>query len=146
LVPGSWFYVFGESTTDDAIAFSSCVDNRCVLNVQVGDGPPRVLVSSPTDDVNFQGWTPDGGQILYTRDPRATAPPKDTPVDLRLISVTGGPSRSLHVPVFVKRGGRVDLSPDGRSIAYTEQDSFPELWVQDGIFPRFTAANPRANR
>ena len=146
LVPGSSFYVFGESPTDDAIAFASCADSRCVLNVQVGDGPPRVLVSSPTDDISFQGWTPDGRQILYTRDPRATALAKDTLVDLRVTPVTGGLSRSLHVPIFVSRGGRVDLRPDGRSIAYTEQDSFPELWARDGVFPRLTAANPRVNR
>lgn len=141
-VAGSRLYVFGESPTENAIAFSSCLDNRCVLNVQTGDGPPRVLVSSPADDMIFEGWTPDGRQILYTRDPRPGLDlPTDTPVDLRLIPVTGGPSRSLHVPIFIRRGGRVDLSPDGRWIAYAEQNSFPELWAQDGVVPGLTAVN-----
>ena len=121
---------FGLSPDGGAVAFVRRTgpqgSETVTLEVQSIGGTPRrlVRVTSP-DDLEFQLWTPDGRDILFSRWARR-GPGQPA---LWRIAAQGGEPRDAH---FALTGAMHlgSLSPDGRRIAYTEQELFWELWIK----------------
>jgi serine/threonine-protein kinase len=87
-----------------------------------GGGPPELLFTNPRNLVPG-GWTPDGRQLLYYTIP-GDAP---TPAQQEIAILAQG--RGEQNPVNVgsesgmRGGGGVDVSPDGRWVAYQSRES-----------------------
>ena len=81
-------------------------------------------VTDGPEEKEFDGWTPDGRQIIFGRQN------KDTGWDLYAAAVEGDHKpRPLVVMPFNQNGAR--LSPDGKWLAYVSDESGqPEIFVQ----------------
>lgn len=95
------------------VRIKSVRDNR---EVTVSDYSPRATFAT--------SWTPDSRAIVFARN--ADRPSHD---DIWLQPIAGGPAEHLWFDTpSNERQGKV--SPDGRSIAYTTDESgSPEVWV-----------------
>lgn len=100
------------------------------LQVLVLGGVPReVLRISRPDRIMFQGWTPDGQNLLYTR----IAMPKAADT-LWLVPAAGGQPRSLRLAIEGLTGANpVVLRADGRTVAFTGGRLLIELWVLERL-------------
>lgn len=107
-----------------------------------GSGSSELLVSSPRNLVPG-AWTPDGRQLLYYVIPAEAATAAQTgPSILAHDAVEKGEPRSV-VKATGNTGG-VDVSPDGRWIAYHSADSGRlQIYVDayPGPGPRFQVSN-----
>jgi Tol biopolymer transport system component len=121
---------FGISPDGRAVAFVGRTrvqgSETVALEVQTIGGMPRELlrVTSP-NELQFQLWTPDGQDILFSQ----WTGPITPSFALWRIGAKGGEPRDTH---FAWSGsiGLGSLSPDGRRIAYTERELFWELWIK----------------
>lgn len=102
------------------VAFSAeYAGNTDVYVVPVGGGQPKRLTWHPSSDL-VQGWTPDGGAVVFAS-PRATWAPSGVP---RFWSVPkdGGVETEMPMP----RANQGKISPDGKRVAYRMASSWDE--------------------
>ncbi|MDP9176458.1 MAG: hypothetical protein M3O61_02140 [Gemmatimonadota bacterium] len=104
-----------------------------VTLLPVTGGTPREIYRfSPSEPLsNFPGiaWTPNGQQILFG----VLRGGPGTRVDVRAVSVSGGVSHSIGIPLALISA--LQVSPDGRRIAYGINDFSAELWTMEA--PKF---------
>src|SRR5687767_6220201 len=110
--------------------------NTDVYVVPVEGGQPKRLTWHPSPDV-VQGWSPDGGAIMFAS-ARATAAPSPAP-RFWTVSAAGG----IEEPMPMPRAYQGKISPDGRRIAYRMPSSWDEerrnyrggqnrpIWIMD---------------
>ena len=103
-----------------------------VLLVPVAGGEPRELmrVKHPQFIQGVQGWSPNGREVIVTVMTAEDVEVKDT----RLVSIEDGASRPLEAPGF--RFGGIQVSPDGRQMAYLAGRNAAEVWVLENFLPK----------
>jgi hypothetical protein len=72
--------------------------------------------------VSFQAWTPDSDYVLYSETQGSN------PYTLWKVPAQGGERVDMHFSML-PQPNPISLSPDGKSIAYTERTLQPELWI-----------------
>ena len=91
-------------------------------------GPPRELIGDEAwqelgDGRVFLTWLPDSRHLLFTRGNA-----------LWSVRIDGGDVRALGLPMTGR--ATIQLSPDGRRLAFTAGESRSEVWVMDHILPQ----------
>jgi serine/threonine-protein kinase len=97
-----------------------------------GGGTPELLFTNPRNLVPA-GWTPDGRRLLYYTIP-GDAP---TPAEAGVTVLAQGREEKTPMQVVSEsglRGGGIDISPDGRWVAYQSMES-GDLQVYVDAFP-----------
>jgi Tol biopolymer transport system component len=87
-----------------------------------------VAWQDPGDSRVFLTWLPDSRHLLFTRNDRLWSLP-----------VEGGEPRSLGVSM--KGRPTIQLSPDGKRLAFTAGEKTTDVWVMENVLP-----SPRAVR
>jgi Tol biopolymer transport system component len=112
------------SPDNKQLAFSSSQKGAQTLHVKAADGTrDEQLLLDAGADITPNDWSPDGNYLLYT-----TSDPK-TNLDLWMLSLADRKTKP-----FLKtraREGQAQISPDGRFVAYSSDDSgISEIWVR----------------
>jgi Tol biopolymer transport system component len=98
-----------------------------ILVMSPAGGPPRELVGDaawqdPGDSRVFLTWLPDSRHLLFTRGNA-----------LWSVGIDGGGVRALGLPM--KGRATIQLSPDGRRLAFTAGESKSEVWMMENLLP-----------
>ena len=137
---GSALAISREAGPEDA-------PDRQMFEVQVIGGASHELVlAGPRGWAKLQSWIQDSQELVF-----ATYPQNTQVGHFWRIAASGEvPPRDFGWSVNGNTTNPVSLSPDGKRIAYTEQDRFRELWVRDGFMSTLASApatsGPRINR
>ena len=104
--------------------------NTLSLQTAVLGGVPReVLRTTGRERITFQGWTPDGQDLLYTR----IGMPK-SPDTLWVVAARGGEPRPLGLSIEgVTASNPVAIRSDGRTVAFTGGRFHMEVWVLERL-------------
>jgi Tol biopolymer transport system component len=130
---GAWGQIMGATLSPDgrtvAFGYAPTVGSagRSIVLLPVDGQPPREL---PIEGSGVGAWMPDGRALLFQRLVEAP-PPRWEGWYLDL--ATGEP----HSIGLATRGTRpgLDVSRDGRRIAYTSGKDGTELWVMENFLP-----------
>ena len=107
---------------------------RHIFVVDATGGEPRQVTRGDIDHVDPQGsvvWTRDGRALIAVANRRADADLRGREADLWLVPLDGE-ARQLTTADGVEREPQV--SPDGKSIAYTGTPETPDFYVQDDLW------------
>jgi Tol biopolymer transport system component len=74
-------------------------------------------------------WTPDGERLVYAVDEG----PNDEPHEFWMISVAGGEPERLSLDMTIGQFSGLEFRPDGRAVAFTNEERIQELWLMDGL-------------
>jgi Tol biopolymer transport system component len=89
----------------------------------------RELLRSASEIIALQPWSPDGRELLVTKHPRGGRGPRRN--ELWRVPVDGTEPRPTG---FAMNGLRyLELSPDGRSLAFTAGAPLIRTWVLEGL-------------
>lgn len=112
--------------------------NGIIALLPVAGGPPREIYRfSPSESADFftgVSWIPNGQEILFGVNQKSDELNERT--DVRALPATGGVPRSIGIPPG--RIAAIQISPDGRRIAYGVNDFSAELWAMEP--PKFEMA------
>ena len=94
-------------------------------------GEPKLLLQVPASDlVKVVGWTPDGREVLFTRNLKMA---KERSTALWRIRLEGGEPRKLELEMNVLNDIR--FHPDGRRVAFDSGEPRAEIWVMENFLP-----------
>lgn len=118
-----------------AIAFSGWIGSgetaRTVLRVLAADGRMVELAeSSGKVPIFFQGWTPDGSDLLFTQQ-QPSDQRRDSPTALWRVSPSGGEPRRIGIEAVGLRD--VHISPDGTRVTFTAGAETGDVRVMDNF-------------
>lgn len=127
LSPDGRWIAFSDVELDAADA------ERRVLRLIATEGgaPDALLTVSPSEDLKVVGWTPDAGEILFTRFENLTG---DTGTAIWRIPRTGGDPRALELGASVLT--HVRFHKDGRRIVYDTGRRGAEIWMVENFRPQ----------
>ena len=114
---------FGVASKSEAIALTVFDQARNIWQVEVheADGTRRTL-GTRGDRLRFCAWTPDGRNVLVYKD-------TDGGAALWSYAAFGSEARDLHFSLA--KNNTVELSPDGRRMAYGESDRHWDLRIRE---------------
>lgn len=120
------------------VALNASDEERRVLRVISTDGgaPRALLTVTPSEDLKVVGWTPDAGEILFTRFENLTGDPGTA---VWRIPRTGGEPRPLELGASVLTHLR--FHKDGRRVAYDTGRRGAEIWMLENF-----RSKPRTRR
>ncbi len=108
-----------------AAAAAPEVEATTLMLVPASGGPARVLLQASGQDwIKVVGWTPDSGEILFTRGGKLR---EERSAPLWRIPVNGGEPRAIDVALPVLHAVR--FHPDGRRIAFDSGRRGFEVWT-----------------
>jgi len=122
---GRWLAFSGYALGKDS-------GEETVLGVMPAEGgkPKLLLQVSESDSVKVIGWTPDGREVLFTRDLKMG---KERSTALWRIAKQGGQPRKLELGMNVLNDIR--FHPDGRRVAFDSGEPRAEIWVMENFLP-----------
>ena len=129
---GRWLAFSGFALEKDS-------GEETVLMVMPAEGgEPKLLLQVPeSDSVKVIGWTPDGREVLFTRDLKMG---KERSTALWRIRLEGGEPRKLELGMNVLNDIR--FHPDGRRVAFDSGEPRAEIWVMENFLPEAGATKP----
>ena len=112
-------------------------DETAVMVVPAEGGEPKLLFRVPGSDwppkLRVVGWTPDGREVLFTRDSLVAKKPSTV---VWRIPAEGGEPQKLDLGINVIHNIR--FHPDGQRIAFDSGQPKAEVWVMEN----FLSASP----
>lgn len=97
-----------------------------VLRVQpLGGAPTELVRAKPPQAVVLAGWTPDGKELMFVRNPGKP----DEPFTLWRVPIIGGEPRSLGLSIPALRD--VSVHPDGTRLTFTAGSPTWDMWVME---------------
>ncbi len=109
-----------------------------VRGVSGGPETKEVVRMAPRENVTSLAWTPDGKQLVYTKE-------RASKVEVWATAVDSG--QSVELKFSLPRIGNISINPDGRQIAFLAGLSGgQDLWVMEGLMPKAVAQAPREKK
>lgn len=106
-------------------------DETVLMVMPVGGGESKLLLEVPlSESLKVVGWTPDGAEVLFTRDHNMAQQLSTT---VWRIAKQGGQPRKLELGMNVLNDIR--FHPDGRRVAFDSGERRAEIWVMENFLP-----------